>query len=395
MGRHLVRGAGVVGRPRRVAVPARARAARGGGGGVRVHAQGRAEHRRLRRRPPARCDPLPRRHRRARRGERLPGRRLRPLRARSVGACVRGGRPAATPRVLPRPRARRGDALRRPARPRRRRPPAGPLGCGERARAEAAGGRPVGVVSRVVPRRGRVEEVDRRALAAALRTEVEGEVRFDTGARALYATDASNYRQVPIGVVVPRTLDDVVAVHRLCHAHGAPIVNRGGGTSLAGQGCNVAVVVDFSKYLRQIVDIDPVRRRARVHPGVVLDQLRKETETRHQLTFAPDPSTHPYCTLGGMLGNNSCGRHSVMSEFRGPGPRVSDHVVELEVITYRGDRLRIGRGGTGVPEEIAAELRALVDRYADRIRERYPQIPRRVSGYNLDDLLPEKGFEVA
>ncbi|MDE3190657.1 MAG: FAD-binding protein [Acidobacteriota bacterium] len=253
----------------------------------------------------------------------------------------------------------------------------------------------MGVVSRVVPRRGRVEEVDRRALAAALRTEVEGEVRFDTGARALYATDASNYRQVPIGVVVPRTLDDVVAVHRLCHAHGAPIVNRGGGTSLAGQGCNVAVVVDFSKYLRQIVDIDPVRRRARVHPGVVLDQLRKETETRHQLTFAPDPSTHPYCTLGGMLGNNSCGRHSVMSEFRGPGPRVSDHVVELEVITYRGDRLRIGRGGTGVPEEIAAELRALVDRYADRIRERYPQIPRRVSGYNLDDLLPEKGFEVA
>ncbi|HEY2541813.1 MAG TPA: FAD-binding and (Fe-S)-binding domain-containing protein [Gaiellaceae bacterium] len=249
-------------------------------------------------------------------------------------------------------------------------------------------------MSAVVPRHGTVE-VDRRALAAALRKEIEGEVRFDTGARALYATDASNYRQPPIGVVVPRTLDDVVAVHRICHAHGAPIVNRGGGTSLAGQGCNVAVLVDFSKYLREIVDIDPVQRLARVHPGVVLDQLRKEAESKHQLTFAPDPSTHAYCTLGGMLGNNSCGRHSVMSEFRGPGSRVADHVVELEVLTYRGDRLRIGRGGAGVPDAIAAELHALADRYADQIRERYPQIPRRVSGYNLDELLPERGFEVA
>ncbi|MGH2999490.1 MAG: FAD-binding oxidoreductase, partial [Gaiellaceae bacterium] len=253
----------------------------------------------------------------------------------------------------------------------------------------------MGVVSAVVPRRGRVEEVDRRALAADLRKEVEGEVRFDTGARALYATDASNYRQVPIGVVIPRTLDDVVAVHRVAAEFGAPIVNRGGGTSLAGQGCNVAVLVDFSKYLRQIVEIDPVRRLARVHPGVVLDQLRKEAVTKHQLTFAPDPSTHAYCTLGGMIGNNSCGRHSVMSEFRGPGSRVADHVVELDVITYRGDRLRIGRGGAGVPEEMAAELRGLADRYAGQIRERYPQIPRRVSGYNLDELLPERGFEVA
>jgi FAD/FMN-containing dehydrogenase/Fe-S oxidoreductase len=253
----------------------------------------------------------------------------------------------------------------------------------------------MGVVSAVVPRRGRAAEVDRRALAAELRAAVEGEVRFDTGARALYATDASNYRQPPIGVVIPRTLDDAVAVHRICHAHGAPIVNRGGGTSLAGQGCNVAVLVDFSKYLREIVEIDPMRRVVRVQPGLVLDHMREEAETRHGLTFGPDPSTHAYCTLGGMLGNNSCGRHSVMSEFHGPGSRIADHVVELEVLTYRGERLRIGRGGAGVPEEIAAELRALAERNADEIRRRYPQIPRRVSGYNLDELLPERGFEVA
>jgi FAD/FMN-containing dehydrogenase/Fe-S oxidoreductase len=235
----------------------------------------------------------------------------------------------------------------------------------------------------------------RRALAADLRREVEGEVRFDTAARALYATDASNYRQVPIGVVKPKTVDDVVAVHRICSDHGVPIVNRGGGTSLAGQGCNVAVLVDFSKYLNEIVSIDRERRVARIQPGLVLDHLRKEAETKHQLTFGPDPSTHAYCTLGGMLGNNSCGRHSVMSEFRGPGARVADHVVELDVLTYRGERLRIGRGGAGVPDTIADELRALADRLGGQIRERYPQIPRRVSGYNLDELLTERGFEVA
>ncbi|MFL5911812.1 MAG: FAD-binding and (Fe-S)-binding domain-containing protein [Gaiellaceae bacterium] len=253
----------------------------------------------------------------------------------------------------------------------------------------------MGVVSAVRPRHGRVEEIDRRALAADLRKSVEGEVRFDTAARALWATDASNYKQVPIGVVLPRTSEDVVAVHRLCREHGAPIVNRGGGTSLAGQGCNVAVLVDFSKYLNEILEIDPLQRVARIQPGLVLDHLRKTAEKEHQLTFAPDPSTHAYCTLGGMLGNNSCGRHSVMSEFRGPGARVADHVVELEVLTYRGDRLRIGAGGAGVPEDVAAELRSLAERHAAGIHERYPQIPRRISGYNLDELLPEQGFNVA
>jgi FAD/FMN-containing dehydrogenase/Fe-S oxidoreductase len=238
------------------------------------------------------------------------------------------------------------------------------------------------------------KEVDRRSIAADLRAAIDGEVRFDAGSRALYATDASNYRMPPIGVVVPREVDELVEIHRVCREHGAPIVLRGGGTSLAGQGCNTAVLIDCSKYLRDVLELDPDRRIARVQPGCILDTLRNAA-SGHGLTFGPDPSTHAYCTLGGMLGNNSCGRHSVQAEFHGPGPRVADSVVELEVLTYRGERLRIGRGGAGVPNAIADKLRALAHRHAAEIRARYPQIPRRVSGYNLDELLGENGFEVA
>jgi FAD/FMN-containing dehydrogenase/Fe-S oxidoreductase len=240
-----------------------------------------------------------------------------------------------------------------------------------------------------------VEEIDRRSLAEAMRAAIEGEVRFDTGSRALYATDASNYRMPPIGVVIPRHVDELVEIHRVCREHGAPIVMRGGGTSLAGQGCNTAVLIDCSKYLREILEIDPDRRLARVQPGVVLDNLRDTASEKYGLTFGPDPSTHAYCTMGGMLGNNSCGRHSVQAEFHGPGSRTADNLVELEVLTYRGERLRIGPGGVGTPDEIAERLRALAAANADQIRARFPQIPRRVSGYNLDELLPEKGFEVA
>ena len=127
-------------------------------------------------------------------------------------------------------------------------------------------------------------------LAAAL----EGEVRFGHGDRALYATGGSNYKQVPIGVVVPRTLGDVVAGMQICRDHDVPVLGRGGGTSLAGQCCNVAVVFDFSKYLHRVLELDPDRHVARVEPGVVLDDLRKAAE-RHHLTFGPDPATHTHC----------------------------------------------------------------------------------------------------
>src|SRR5205823_1269441 len=134
---------------------------------------------------------------------------------------------------------------------------------------------------------------------------IGGEVRFDDGDRAMYSTDASNYRQVPIGVVVPRTVDDIVAALAVCRRAGVPVLARGGGTSLAGQCCNVAVVFDCSKYLRGLA-LDADARRAVVEPGIVLDDVRDAAEQFH-LTFGPDPSTHDHCTLGGMIGNNSCG----------------------------------------------------------------------------------------
>jgi len=156
------------------------------------------------------------------------------------------------------------------------------------------------------------KEANWGALADDLSRAVAGEVRFDAGSTALYSTDASNYRQVPIGVVVPRTRDDVLAAVETCRAHGAPVLGRGGGTSLAGECCNAAVVVDFSKYLNGVLEIDPRRKLARVEPGCTLDELNGAANA-HQLTFGPDPSTHAYCTLGGMIGNNACGVHSVLA----------------------------------------------------------------------------------
>src|SRR5947208_11865878 len=248
------------------------------------------------------------------------------------------------------------------------------------------------------------EEVDVRALEHDLARSVEGEVRFRPGDRALYATGGSNYRQLPIGIVIPRTTEDVIEAMRVCRDYSAPVLARGGGTSLAGQGCNVAVVIDFSKYLNQIVELDPEQRLARVQPGLILDHLRKPAEAEYELTFGPDPSTHDHCTFGGMIGNNSCGVRSIMAQFYGPGPRMSDNVHELDVLLYDGTRLKVGKtsdeelaqivGEGGRRGEIYARLRDLRDRYADEIRARYPDIPRRVSGYNLDDLLPERGFDV-
>ncbi len=239
---------------------------------------------------------------------------------------------------------------------------------------------------------------DAEHLAVDLLNAVRGEVRFDAGSRALYATDASNYRQVPIGVVIPRDTDDVIAAVEVCRAHDAPIVSRGGGTSLAGQGCNVAVLIDHSKYHSQLLELDPAGRSARVRPGIVLDDLRDAAEAHH-LTFGPDPATHDHCTLGGMIGNNSCGVHSVMAG------KTVDNVLELDVLAYDGTRLRVGPtddaaferivAAGGRPAEIYRGMRDLRDRHADQVRARYPDIPRRVSGYNLPELLPEAGFNVA
>jgi FAD/FMN-containing dehydrogenase/Fe-S oxidoreductase len=240
--------------------------------------------------------------------------------------------------------------------------------------------------------------VDAAGLAAALRRETKCEVRFDDGSRALYSTDASNYRQVPIGVVMPYDEQDVVTTVALARKFGAPVLGRGAGTSLAGQCCNVALVIDMSKYMHNITELNPAEKFARVQPGVVLDDLRAQAE-KHTLTFGPDPATHAQCTLGGMIGNNSCGVHGLMAG------KTVDNIDELEILTYDGHRMHVGKTSDDELEniirsggrrgDIYARLKSIRDRYSNLVRERFPNIPRRVSGYNLDELLPENGFNVA
>ncbi|MFF4659463.1 FAD-binding and (Fe-S)-binding domain-containing protein [Streptomyces sp. NPDC001381] len=221
-------------------------------------------------------------------------------------------------------------------------------------------------------------------LEAELRKAVRGDVGFDVTSRALVTMDASNYRRVPLGVVAPRDADDVSAALEVCRAHGVPVVARGGGTSIAGQATGTGVVLDFTRHMNRLVALDPETRTAVVQPGLVLDRLQ-EAAAPHGLRFGPDPSTHSRCTLGGMIGNNSCGSHSVAW-----GP-TADSVRELRVVTARGGRLRLGQGWAGAP----AGLRELVEGDLALLRTGFPELPRRISGYALDALLPERGVDVA
>ncbi len=233
---------------------------------------------------------------------------------------------------------------------------------------------------------------------AELKQAVSGEVRFDAGTRAIYSTDASNYRQIPLGAVLPRNTEDILQTLSICKKYGVPLLMRGAGTSLAGQCCNAAVVLDTSKYLNRILEMDWENKTARVEPGVVLDDLRKAASSRN-LTFGPDPATHNRCTLGGMIGNNACGVHSVMAG------KTVDNVEELEIVTYGGLRMTVGKTSEQKLEKIILEggrrgevygkLKKIRDQCAPLIRSKFPRIPRRVSGYNLDQLLPENGFDVA
>jgi FAD/FMN-containing dehydrogenase/Fe-S oxidoreductase len=237
-----------------------------------------------------------------------------------------------------------------------------------------------------------------RELEALLKKNLQGEVRFDLGSRALYAADSSNYRQLPIGVVFPMDAADVEAALAACRATGAAVLPRGAGTSLAGQCVNVAVVFDYSRHMNALGAIDADAKLARVEPGIVLDRLRDAAELHH-LTFAPDPATHSRCTLGGMIGNNSCGVHGLL------GGKAVDNVESLDVVLYDGTRLTVGAtpqdqidaliGGGGRVGQIYAGLAGIRDRFAGLIRAKFPQIPRRVSGYNIDQLLPENNFHVA
>src|SRR6266480_717232 len=226
-------------------------------------------------------------------------------------------------------------------------------------------------------------EVDAAALEAELRRLVSGEVRFDAGSKALYATDGSNYRQVPIGVIIPKSKQDVIETIAVCRKFGAPLLSRGGGTSLAGQCCNVAVVIDWSKYLHHVLELNPEEKYARVEPGTVCDTLRNAAKP-YTLTWGPDPATHDHCTFGGMLGNNSCGVHAQMAGKSG------ENVLSMDIVLYDGTQMTVGSMDEASLEEqiaqggrvgnIYAQLKSLRDRYEKLIEKRYPHIPRRVSG---------------
>ncbi|WP_259453305.1 FAD-binding and (Fe-S)-binding domain-containing protein [Streptomyces ginkgonis] len=225
-------------------------------------------------------------------------------------------------------------------------------------------------------------------LAAALRAVMRGEVEFDAAARALTTMDASNYRRVPVGVVAPYDADDVAAALAVCRAHGVPVVARGGGTSIAGQATGVGVVLDFTRHMNRVLALDADARTAVVQPGVICDTLR-DAAAPHGLTFGPDPSTHSRCTIGGMIGNNSCGSHSVA------WGTTADNVHALDALTYRGDRLLLGRGGHQLPAALRTAADDLVRRELALLRTGFPELPRRISGYALDELLPERGRDWA
>ncbi|HSU26347.1 MAG TPA: FAD-binding oxidoreductase, partial [Pyrinomonadaceae bacterium] len=241
-------------------------------------------------------------------------------------------------------------------------------------------------------------DIDVLSLERKLKKEVKGEVRFSAADRGMYASDASNYRMPPLGIVLPKDVDDVVAAVAACRQHGAPIFARGGGTSIPGQTVNFGVLFDFSKYMNSLLDLDADKKCASVEPGIVLDNVRDPAEKFH-LTFGPDPATHSRCTLGGMIGNDSCGIHSVMSG------RTSQNVHELDVLLYDGTRMTVGEtsdveyrrviAAGGRKADIYKRLRELRDRHADAIRKNFPKLRRLVSGYNLPALLPENGFHVA
>src|SRR4051812_39789893 len=230
---------------------------------------------------------------------------------------------------------------------------------------------------------------DYAALERALKSVVRGDVRFDAGARAAYSTDASNYRQVPIAVVCPVDVDDAVAAVRVCHEHDVPVLNRGGGTSLGGECCNVAVVLDWTKHVHGVESVDRAAKKAVILPGTPLDDANQAL-AEHDLVIGPRPATHSHCTIGGMVGNNSCG---ATAQWSGTMAR---NVSRLEILTYDGLRMWVGPTSAdefasilaagGRKAEIYRSLRDLRDRYANQIATRFPDIPRRISGFNLPAL---------
>ncbi len=244
----------------------------------------------------------------------------------------------------------------------------------------------------------RVAESDARSLIEILKRRVEGEVRFDKMTRVLYSTDASIYQIEPIGVVIPRTADDVIAVIETAERHGVTVLPRGGGTSLAGQTVGQSIVMDFSKYMRNVIEVNPEERWVRTQPGIVLDTLNRHVAP-HGLQFAPDPSTSSRGNVGGALGNNSCGAHSIM------WGKTIDNVHELDVVLsdgqtahfaeLNGGQLETRMRASGLEGDIYRKLFDIGEENRDEVLKRYPKIQRRVSGYNLDEFVGGSDFNMA
>src|SRR5688572_4604173 len=240
--------------------------------------------------------------------------------------------------------------------------------------------------------------VDAHALERALKAVIAGEVRFDRVSRALYSTDASVYQIEPLGVVVARNRDDIITTVRLCHEFRCPLTLRGGGTSQAGQAVGGGVILDTSKHVNRLLDVDVERRTARVEPGIVLDELNSRLKP-HNLRFAPDISTASRATLGGMMANNSAGARSVLYGI------TLHHVLEQQVVFADGSLAHLrdlspselhtacqedsihGRG-CHVVRRLASECAAEIDR-------RYPKLLRRVAGYNLNEFAKDQPFNLS
>ena len=241
-------------------------------------------------------------------------------------------------------------------------------------------------------RRAAVETA--RVLEVELRARLAGEVRFDKTARMLYSTDASNYQIEPVGVVIPKTLDDVQAAIELAASHGVPILPRGGGSSLAGQAVGAALVIDFSKYLHRVVAFDPEARRVTVEPGINLDQLNKHLKPSG-LMFGPDPSSSNRATIGGVVGNNSAGAHSILYGM------TADHVISARVALAEGGVVELGPGTdaelaalANVEDARGRLLRSLLnyrEKYRDLIERDFPRHWRRATGYSLNEFLKPDG----
>ena len=243
-----------------------------------------------------------------------------------------------------------------------------------------------------------IASVETGSLVQELKGLIEGEVRFDPMTRALYSTDASIYQVEPIGVVLPRSEEDVIAVVETAASHGVPVLPRGGGTSLAGQAVGRAVVLDFSKYMRRVIEIDADQEWVRTEPGIILDELNQQLAP-HGVQFAPDPSTSNRGNVGGALGNNSCGAHSIL------WGKTVDNVAELQVVLSDGSRTKLGPltreqidsrvRSERLEGDIYRRLAKIGEADREEILARYPKIQRRVSGYNLDELIGDDGFDSA